>query len=54
MELDGSVRHQDFLFVRDKGTEILVSQLKAFPHGRHDDGPDALHMAAKMMRMIAE
>lgn len=54
MELDGSVRHQDFMFVRDKGTEILVSQLKQFPHGRHDDGPDALHMACKMMRMIAE
>jgi predicted phage terminase large subunit-like protein len=54
MELDGSVRHRDFMFVRDKGTEILVSQLKQFPHGRHDDGPDALHMACKMMRMIAE
>ncbi len=54
MELDGSIRNRDFVFVRDKGTEILVNQLKQFPHGNHDDGPDALQMACKMMRMIAE
>ncbi len=50
MELDGSIRNRDFVFVRDKGTEILVNQLKQFPHGNHDDGPDALQMACKMMR----
>ena len=54
MELDGSIRNRDFVFVKDKGTEILVNQLKAFPHGNHDDGPDALQMATKMLRMIAE
>ena len=27
---------------------LLVDQLRAFPHGEHDDGPDALEMALRM------
>jgi hypothetical protein len=30
------------------GTRILVDQLKAFPAGQHDDGPDALEMAVRL------
>jgi predicted phage terminase large subunit-like protein len=33
------------------GTQLLVNQLKEFPIGDHDDGPDALEMA---LRMAAE
>lgn len=54
MELDGSIRSRDFRFVKDKGTDILVNQLRQFPHGNHDDGPDGLQMATKLMRLIAE
>ncbi len=30
------------------GTQLLVNQLKEFPIGDHDDGPDALEMAIRM------
>jgi predicted phage terminase large subunit-like protein len=30
------------------GTKLLVEQLKEFPIGDHDDGPDALEMAVRM------
>lgn len=30
------------------GTELLVDQLKDFPLGSHDDGPDALEMAVRL------
>lgn len=32
-----------------KGTKILVGQLKDFPNGLHDDGPDALEMALRVL-----
>lgn len=31
------------------GAEMLVDQLRAFPEGEHDDGPDALEMALRML-----
>jgi predicted phage terminase large subunit-like protein len=31
------------------GGQLLVAQLMAFPQGEHDDGPDALEMAVRMM-----
>ena len=34
------------------GTQILVNQLKAFPGGTHDDGPDALEMAMRTVREL--
>jgi predicted phage terminase large subunit-like protein len=34
-----------------KGAELLVNQMRDFPLGEHDDGPDALEMA---MRILAE
>lgn len=37
-------------FVRSPGTRILVDQLKHFPtKGVHDDGPDALEMAFRLL-----
>ncbi len=30
--------------------KILLEQLRQFPHGKHDDGPDALEMAIKAAR----
>lgn len=35
----------------NSGGRLLVEQLKQFPHGQHDDGPDALEMA---LRLIVE
>lgn len=32
-----------------RGAEMLVDQLKWFPTGRHDDGPDALHMLFELL-----
>jgi predicted phage terminase large subunit-like protein len=31
------------------GTALLVQQLRDFPVGDHDDGPDALEMAVRLM-----
>jgi predicted phage terminase large subunit-like protein len=31
------------------GAELLLAQLRDFPVGVHDDGPDALHMAERML-----
>lgn len=33
---------------RSPGTELLVNQLREFPIGDHDDGPDALEMAVRI------
>lgn len=41
-------------FRRTAGTRLLVEQLKEFPVGDHDDGPDALEMARRTgMKMWA-
>jgi predicted phage terminase large subunit-like protein len=37
-----------FRFKRTPGTELLVQQMKDFPNGTHDDGPDALEMALRV------
>ena len=36
-------------FRRAVGCELLVSQLKEFPFGTHDDGPDAMEMAIRAL-----
>lgn len=33
----------------DSGGRLLVGQLQDFPHGEHDDGPDALEMAVRLI-----
>lgn len=42
---DGTLR----LIVDYTGSRILAEQLMAFPNGEHDDGPDALEMALRLM-----
>lgn len=39
--------HGKFRFFDDPGTRLLVAQLRQFPIGSHDDGPDALEMALR-------
>ena len=34
------------------GARLLVRQLRDFPNGDHDDGPDALEMAVRLARTI--
>jgi len=31
---------------------LVVDQLRHFPHAKHDDGPDALDMAVRMLRLL--
>jgi predicted phage terminase large subunit-like protein len=35
------------------GTQLLVDQLRDFPAGDHDDGPDALEMAVRLTEQLA-
>lgn len=39
---------------QSKGTTLLVQQLKDFPNGDHDDGPDMLEMATRIAATILE
>lgn len=41
-----------FRFRRSKGNATLVGQLKAFPLGDHDDGPDAMENALRTLDAI--
>ena len=34
---------------RSPATALLIQQMKDFPVGDHDDGPDALEMALRLM-----
>ncbi len=44
-----------FRFKADSpGARLLVRQLRDFPHGEHDDGPDALEMAFRLAHQLAE
>ena len=45
--LGESLARRRMRFRRTPGTRRLVEQLKAFPVGDHDDGPDALEMARR-------
>lgn len=45
-------RHR-FRFRRTDGNRRLVAQLKAFPLGSHDDGPDALEMGVRLIQWLA-
>lgn len=46
-------RHH-FRFRITPGTQHLVSQLKSFPFGDHDDGPDALEMCVRSINWLAQ
>jgi predicted phage terminase large subunit-like protein len=42
----------DFRFRRTKGGELLVQQLQEFPEAKHDDLPDALEMAVRLLHWL--
>lgn len=42
------IRHQ-LRFASNDDCRMLVRQLRAFPQGEHDDGPDALEMAVRIL-----
>jgi predicted phage terminase large subunit-like protein len=44
------LREQKIRFRDTEGSRLLVQQLREFPLGRHDDGPDALQMAIRLLR----
>jgi hypothetical protein len=45
-------RHE-FRFRNTPGTRLLIEQLRGFPLPKiHDDGPDALEMAVRLMREV--
>jgi predicted phage terminase large subunit-like protein len=37
-----------------RGAKLLVQQLRDFPNGDHDDGPDALELAIRVLRALLE
>jgi predicted phage terminase large subunit-like protein len=39
---------------RNASGQMLVKQLKEFPNSKHDDGPDALEMAVRLMLNLSE
>lgn len=45
--LDVLLRARQMRFRKTEGARLLVQQLRDFPVGRHDDGPDALEMAVR-------
>ncbi len=47
--LDPFISHKDLKFRKNLDTGIVVSQLKDFPTGNHDDGPDALEIAFRTL-----
>ena len=48
--LDEAIRHGRVKFKSgSRGTQILVEQLRQFPNGDHDDGPDCLEMLARLL-----
>jgi predicted phage terminase large subunit-like protein len=38
-----------FKFVRSAGNLLLIKQLKSFPVGSHDDGPDSMEQALRSL-----
>jgi predicted phage terminase large subunit-like protein len=41
-------------FRRTPGTKLLVQQMREFPVGNHDDGPDALEMCFRLGNKLAD
>ena len=44
---------RELRIVGNAGGRLLLQQLMEFPHGEHDDGPDALEMAIRMILEFA-
>lgn len=43
------IMRRELRVLNDPGGRLLVQQLQEFPQARHDDGPDALEMAIRLM-----
>jgi predicted phage terminase large subunit-like protein len=43
---------EGFRFRNTRGGRMLVAQLQAFPTDKHDDGPDALEMAVRLVQHL--
>lgn len=52
--LDPYLSQKKFSIIRNQHCKILVQQLMMFPQGEHDDGPDALEMALRLMRHVTK
>ena len=47
------IHESQFRFkTKSPGAALLVDQLREFPSSRHDDGPDALEMAVRLMKHL--
>ncbi len=54
-QLTGHLARGRLRFKRDsRGAKLLVQQLRDFPHGEHDDGPDALEMLMRVTLAILD
>jgi predicted phage terminase large subunit-like protein len=47
------LERREIVFRRTASNELLVRQLREFPGGKHDDGPDALEMAIRVLTEAA-
>lgn len=47
--LDAWFRNRELLFERSASNELLINQCKAWPFGTHDDGPDGLEGAIRLL-----
>lgn len=47
--LDPQISGKDIRFMQNRDTSLVVQQLKDFPTGSHDDGPDSLEMAFRVL-----
>jgi len=47
------LENHKFRFLRNRSNELLVEQLQAFPGADHDDGPDALEGAMRLLCQLA-
>lgn len=55
MRLDPHISGREIRFVHNRHTDLVVQQLKNFPHRQeHDDGPDALEMAFRGLSMTSK
>lgn len=48
------LKNKEFKFLESADNRLLVSQLKEFPLGMHDDGPDALEMAVRGVNELSQ
>lgn len=53
-KLDPWLRGRMCHFRKTAGCKLLVEQLREFPLGQHDDGPDALEMTIRLMSEVGQ